>query len=124
MTTLRDLPIRQKLLAITMVTLLASLIPAGIGIVLVDSILFRAQMLRDATALANVIGDTSTAALAFDDPRVATETLAALKERPHTVAACIYTPDGQAFARYARPGPGNLCQPPARSRPPNSAARG
>ena len=42
-----------------------------------DSILFRASMQRDLSALAQIVADNSTAALSFEDPRVAAETLAA-----------------------------------------------
>jgi PAS domain S-box-containing protein len=41
--------------------------------------------------------------LEFDDPKVAAETLAALRARTHLVAACIYKLDGAIFAKYARP---------------------
>ena len=40
--------------------------------------------------LAEANADNSTAALAFDDPRVAAETLSALRARPHIAAACIH----------------------------------
>src|SRR6185369_5915130 len=101
---LRDLTIKQKLLAITIVTIAVSLLLAGIGIVISDSILFRAGMQRDLSALASIVGDNSTAALAFDDPRVAAETLNALRARPHMAVACVYKPEGSVFARYAQTG--------------------
>jgi len=113
MRTFRDLPIRQKLLAITMITIAASLLLAGTGIVILDRVLFRAGMRRDLAALARVIGDNSTAALSFDDPRVAREILGALKARRHVNSACIYKPDGGIFAQYTRAGSQAECQPPA-----------
>jgi PAS domain S-box-containing protein len=109
---LRDLTIKQKLLAITMVTIAVSLLLAGIGIVISDSILFRSGMQRDLSALASIVGDNSTAALAFDDPRVASETLNALRARPHMAVACIYKTEGPVFARYAQPGSDRACPPP------------
>jgi two-component system, cell cycle sensor histidine kinase and response regulator CckA len=109
----RDLPIRQKLLTIMLVTTGTALLLAGVGIVISDSILYRTRIQRDLSTLATIIGDNSTAALAFDDPRVAAETLRALRARPHMVAACIYQPDGQVFAEYVRPASGAACPPPA-----------
>ena len=100
---LRDLPIKQKLLAILVVTGGIGLLLSGLAIVATDSILVRMGLERELSALASIIGDNSTAALAFDDPRAATETLAALKARPHMAAACIYQRDGSVFARYSRP---------------------
>ncbi len=100
---LRDLPIKQKLLVIVLVTTAAALLLAGIAIVVSDAVLFRIRMEHDLTALASIVGDNSTAALTFDDPRVASETLAALRARPYMIAACLFKPDGALFARYARP---------------------
>jgi PAS domain S-box-containing protein len=102
MRTFRDRPIRQKLAIIITVTTTAALLMAGLGIVLADSLLFRGYLRRDLTALARIIADNSTAALAFNDPKSAAETLAALRARPHVVGACIYRPDASILARYSR----------------------
>ena len=58
-----------------------------------------------------IVADNSTAALAFDDPQTATQTLASLKARPHLLAACIYRPDGGLFAQYVRAGSTAQCPP-------------
>ena len=110
---IRDLPIRQKLVAILLLTSAAALLLSGIGIVALDSFLFRASMRRDLTALAQIVAGNSTAALAFEDPRVASETLTALRVRQHLVGACIYRDDGTQFARYIREGAAEQCPPPA-----------
>jgi PAS domain S-box-containing protein len=98
----RDRPIKQKLAIIITVTTTAALLMAGLGIVLADSLLFRGYLRRDLTALARIIADNSTAALAFNDPKSAAETLAALRARPHVVGACIYRADASILARYSR----------------------
>jgi PAS domain S-box-containing protein len=106
-----DMPIKQKLLAIIMSVTAAALLLSGLGIVIADSVLFRSGMQRDISALAQIVADNSTAALAFDDPKTATETLGSLRARPHLVAACIYRPDGAVFATYVRPGASTECPP-------------
>jgi PAS domain S-box-containing protein len=98
----RDRPIKQKLAIIITVTTTAALLMAGLGIVLADYLLFRGYLRRDLTALARIIADNSTAALAFNDPKSAAETLAALRARPHVVGACIYRADASILARYSR----------------------
>ena len=113
MRTLRDLPIGQKLLVVVMATTATALMLAGTGIVALDSVLFRTDLRRDLSTLANIIGNNSTAALAFDDPRVANETLAALRARIHVTTACLYEPDGRLLARYARPEAQPGCPAPA-----------
>jgi PAS domain S-box-containing protein len=100
----RDMPIKQKLMLILMSVTTASLLLAGLGIIIVDSLLFREAMQRDVEALGRIVADNSTAALSFDDPGDAAETLTSLRARPHLVAACIYRPDGAVFAQYMRPG--------------------
>ncbi|HWE53654.1 MAG TPA: ATP-binding protein [Bryobacteraceae bacterium] len=109
----RDIPIRQKLMVIVMATTTVALLLAGGGIVIFDSILFRGYLERDLSALSRIIGDNSTAALSFNDPRAAAETLATLRARPHVVTACVYRPDGTLLAGYARPGATGPCPLPA-----------
>ena len=112
MRTLRGLSIKQKLLAIILVTAATALLLSGIAIIVSDWLLFRAGMQRDLAALASIIGDNSTAALAFDDPKVATQILGALKARPHMVAACMYRENGTPFAEYVRAGDSAACGQP------------
>ncbi len=109
---LRDVPIKQKLMVIIMLTTAAALLLSGIGIVALDSFLFRASMQRDLSALARIVADNSTAALAFDDPQTAGETLAALRARPHMVAACIFRANGNVLAYYERAREQAQCPPP------------
>jgi PAS domain S-box-containing protein len=111
---LRDRPIRQKLVIITMMTTAAALLIAGAGIVSADSFLFRGYLQRDLTALTSIVADNSTGQLAFDDPESAAQTLGALRARPHVVGACIYRLNGAKFAQYARLN-GFECPPPAGS---------
>lgn len=99
----RDIPIKQKLVIMIMVTTTAALLLAGFGVVLTDSVLFRGYLRRDLSALASIIADNSTAALAFNDPNAAAETLGALRARPHVIEACIYRADGTILATYSRP---------------------
>jgi PAS domain S-box-containing protein len=111
MRTFRDIPIRQKLMVITMVTTFAALLLAATGIVALDSFFFRHSLQRDLSTLSQIIADTSTAALAFNDPQAANEILAALRARPHLATACIYRPDGKVLAKYSRPDAPSLCPP-------------
>ena len=55
---------------IIMVTTTDALVLAGVGIVAADSLLFAQYLKRDLSALARIVADNSTAALAFNDPRV------------------------------------------------------
>lgn len=101
----RDRPIRQKLVITTMITVAVALLVAGLGVILADSILFRGYLRRDLSALAQIIADNSTAALAFNDPKSAADTLASLRARTHVAGACVYREDGTILATYSRQGP-------------------
>jgi PAS domain S-box-containing protein len=111
MRSIRDVPIKQKLMIIIMATTAAALLLSGVGIVVFDLVLFRGYLQRDVTALAGIIADNCTAALAFNDPQSATETLGALRARTHMVNACILRADGTILAQYSRPGAPAQCPP-------------
>ncbi len=100
----RDRPIKEKLVILIMATTAAALVLAGLGVVIADSILFQRNLRRDLVALARIIADNSTAALAFDDPQAAADTLASLRERTRVIGACVYRPDSTIFATYSRRG--------------------
>ena len=109
MRSIRDLPIKQKLMIIIMATTAAALLLSGVGIVAFDLVLFRGYLQRDLSALGGIIADNCTAALAFNDPQSATETLRALRARTHMVNACILRADGTILAQYSRPGAPDQC---------------
>ena len=63
---------------------------------------FRSNFQRDADTLAAIIANNSTAAMAFNDDRVATEVVSALKAKPTVVAASLVSPNGALFARFGK----------------------
>src|SRR5579885_2057571 len=100
MISFRNLPIQRKVLVVVLVTSASALLVGGAGIVIWDQYLFRARLREDLSAVAQIIADNSTAALAFNDPDTAEQTLSALKAKPNVVAACIYRQDGSIIASY------------------------
>jgi two-component sensor histidine kinase len=100
----RDLSIRRKLVLIIVLTSGIALFLACGALVAYDWLSTRQGLVRQVETLAAVVGTNSTAALTFDNPRDATETLAALGAEPRVVTACTYLVSGQPFARYLRPG--------------------
>ncbi len=96
-------------MVIIMVTCGAALLLSGVAIIVSDTILFRGYLRRDLEALAQIVADNTTAALAFENARDAQEILASLRARRNLVQACIYTADSRVFARYVRPGGPTEC---------------
>jgi len=97
---LRHLPFRHKVtLALTLTSVMALLL-ASSAFMTYDVLTFRNRMVDDLETLAEIIGNNSTAALAFNDPQAAALVLGALRAKPNIVAAYLYTPDGRLFAAY------------------------
>ncbi len=108
----RRMPIRQKLRVTFFLTTALALLLAGFGIIAADVLISYRGLQTDLSTFAQIIGDNSTGALAFNDARAATETLAALRSRKHVQAACIYQSDGTRLAVYMRPGYRGDCPRP------------
>jgi signal transduction histidine kinase/ActR/RegA family two-component response regulator len=112
----RDLPIRQKLLVLTLASSASALTLATLGFLAWDVSYFRAEIRRDVDAQATIVAANSTAPLAFMDNRAAGETLSVLRLRPRVAMACLYARDGSLFATYHRTADAACpAQPPARA---------
>ena len=101
---LQNLPIRRKLTAVILLTCAAVLLVACAALATYEVFDFRRAMARDSTVLADILGQNTRAALAFDDDAAARKTLQALQAEPHIVAALIYDQNRAPFADYVRPG--------------------
>jgi two-component system, sensor histidine kinase and response regulator len=97
-------PIKRKLISIIMMTSTAALLLACGTFTIYDMVTFRKSKMLEASLLANIIAANSTAAIAFNDPQMAQETLGTLRSEPHVMAARIYVVGGAPFATYFRPG--------------------
>ncbi len=103
MTPIRDLPIRKKIVATIMIVSAAVLLLAGAGLITYDFVTARRDLQTNALTLARIISDNTTAAVSFEDPNAARDTLNSLRAERSIAAACVYTPDG-LFAEYAGAG--------------------
>jgi signal transduction histidine kinase/CheY-like chemotaxis protein len=74
---------------------------------------FQANMLRNLSTQAQIIGSNTASALLFNDKQSAENTLSALRASPEILSACIYTPEGRPFATYSRDQAGQIQAPPA-----------
>ena len=98
----RDLPIKDKLRLIIMLTSTVALLLAGAAFATYELITFRHGMTRELSVLAGMIGRNTRAALAFDDPKFADKLLTGLSGEEQIVSAGIFDRDGNLFARYLR----------------------
>lgn len=98
----RNASLKRKQTLIIMLTTSVALLLACAVFTTYEVITFRTSMVRNLSTLAEIVGNNTAAALDFNDPKAAAETLSALKAEPNIVAACIYSKEGAAFARYDR----------------------
>jgi signal transduction histidine kinase/ActR/RegA family two-component response regulator len=100
--TFRDLPIRQKLTLVTVLSSILVLLLATVAFVGYELVTFRHAMVHKLTTEAELLGANTASALAHDDRDDAAATLSALRAEPHVIAAAVYRPDGALFAQYVR----------------------
>ena len=95
------LPIHRKLVTSVLLVTGVALVMAMLGLSIIDALRYRATARGDAVALARVIAENTSAAVAFRDADAARETLGSVRVRDVVTRACIYLPDGSLFAGYA-----------------------
>ena len=99
---IRNLPIQQKMLVMTLLICGAVLCVAIAALFTFQVLNFRANFQRDADTLAVIIANNSTAAMAFKDDQVASEVVSALRAKPTVVGASLVLPDGALFAHFGK----------------------
>jgi len=97
---INNLPIKIKMMLIIMFTSVMSLLLAGAVVVIHDSYQSKKDLVNDLSSIGKLIADRSTAALTFQDSRLARENLSALHVKSSVIAACIFDEQGVVFAKY------------------------
>jgi len=97
---IRKKPIKVKLMLIIMLTSIVSLLLTGAIVILYEQYYIKQDLVKNISALGSLIADRSTAALTFQDSRLAEENLTALHVKSSVVAACIFNDKGEVFAKY------------------------
>ena len=75
------------------------------------SLTLRRMLNEKLSALAQVVGANSRAALTFDDRKAATEVLDALRAESGIAGAFLYDRDGRLFASFVRQGSDRVVAP-------------
>ncbi len=102
MSRLRDLSLRSKLLLLVLgVTSVALLVSASAHLVHQVGV-YRQRASQQLVSIADLVAVNVTAALAFDDPDAARDTITALSAIPRVQAAAVLDREGREFARWER----------------------
>jgi len=96
----RDMLIRRKLTVIIMATSVTVLLLSSLAFVINDTITFWKVEKGKLSVLADIIGNNTSAAIAFNDQKAAEQTLSGLSANPYILAAYIVTRDGKVFVQY------------------------
>ncbi len=102
MRTLKDLPIRWKLVLISVLTCAIAELLAGAIVAFYTASNYRHDKTQEVIVQAQVLAASLSAPLVFGDRAAAQEYLDALKANREIAAARIYGADGTLFARYRR----------------------
>ncbi len=85
-------------------TAVTALVICGSAFMTAEWLKWQEELPRNLRIQADVLAQNLTAALAFDDPDAANETLTSLRADAKVIMATVQKSDGQAFALYVRPG--------------------
>ena len=97
----RSSSIRKKLVVVVMATTFAALLVSMGLIIGYDLRNYQRALMNDVSTQAELVGHMTSAALAFDDARLAGENLALLRIRPAVRAGAIFDENGRLFASYS-----------------------
>lgn len=99
---LDELPIKLKIVIISILTCLIALLLAGGVIALYDNYLYQQRKTEEISAQAEIIASSMSATLEFDDQAAAQEYLAPLVSNSQILVGAVYDKNGTLFASYAR----------------------
>jgi signal transduction histidine kinase len=114
---LKNLSIRRKQTLIMMLTSTFTLLLACVAFIGLEAHSFRGELAGEIATMTQIAGDNCMAALDFNDPKAAQDTLAALRAEPSIADACVYDRMGKVFAMYQRDGQSAPTKYPAAQRP-------
>jgi len=96
---IRSLPITRKLLLMLLFSGFTSVMFAGLFLIMLEISEFQHNTQEDLTVLAELVGNRTTAAVLFDDQKVANENLAVFNNVSTVQSACFYNAQGAIFAK-------------------------
>ena len=92
--------INAKLTLLTTVAAGVTLALSCVAFLFNDVRMIRASKVQELSALATLLGANTTAAVEYDDPKLATELLSSLRQQPSVEFACLYDAHGRLLATY------------------------
>jgi hypothetical protein len=101
---LANISIRRKLMALIMATCCVILLATTVVFVIKETSSLLHEQRNNLSSLAGILGKNVTAALTFNDPQSALETMSSLSAKSDILAAYILKTDATVFSRYLAQG--------------------
>jgi PAS domain S-box-containing protein len=98
----KNLSLRKQLFAVIVLVSVLAMLAAGAILFISEIARTRDAILGEMTSLARLLGDRSSAALAFADDKTARENLAALSPLEQVGSACLFDERGTVLAGFSR----------------------
>ncbi|HEU4708208.1 MAG TPA: PAS domain S-box protein, partial [Methylophilaceae bacterium] len=99
---LNKLPIKTKIVIISVLTCLVALLLAGGVIAFYDNYLYQQRKLGEISAQAEIIASSMSASLEFHDAKAAHDYLRPLEANSQILVGAVYDEKGRLFASYSR----------------------
>ncbi len=109
----RRASLRRRITVVVMTTTFAALLMSATALLIYELRSYRSAWIADLTTQAELVANSSAAALTFDDAGAARQNLALLRLRPQIEAAAVYAANGRLFATYVAPNVAAPAIPPA-----------
>lgn len=93
---------RGRVILVVLANTCLALLLSAAALLIYELRAYRVSRIDDLQTQADIIGQATGPALAFDDKKAATENLHMLRLRPQITAAAIYGPNQQLFASYVQ----------------------
>ena len=94
----RRASLRRRITVVVMTTTFAALLMSATALLIYELRSYRSAWIADLTTQAELVANSSAAALTFDDAGAARQNLALLRLRPQIEAAAVYAANGRLFA--------------------------
>ncbi|WP_025599953.1 putative bifunctional diguanylate cyclase/phosphodiesterase [Burkholderia sp. WSM2230] len=89
---------------VNLVGVAIALLVSSVVLLVYQALSLRTSLTEDVSMQASVLAENLTASAMFRDRDATAEVLGSLRKVPHVESATVYTPAGDLFVRYTRPG--------------------
>src|SRR4051812_662263 len=99
---LYDLPIKRKLAGFIFLTSFVVLVVSFLVLLSYETRSFKTRTTRSLETIGDIISANSSAALLYDEPKLAREILSGVRAAPEITKAALYDREGKLYVTYPK----------------------